>query len=176
MLTTLPTAIITAKNLTQPHIFMSTLDAQVAAHLLELRAVPELSADLRALTVSAVKQLDIGHGRKALLVFVPPPQLKLARKLHARIVRELEKKFSSQHVLIVAQRRILRTPARNARIGQMRPRSRTLTAVHENMLQDMVFPAEIVGKRTKVRVDGSKIVKVRYTVLFAINWVLFVVN
>ena len=32
--------------------------------------------------------------------------------------------------------------------------------VHENLLADLVFPTEIVGKRTKYRVDGGKTIKV----------------
>jgi small subunit ribosomal protein S7e len=35
-----------------------------------------------------------------------------------------------------------------------------LTAVHEKILDDLVYPTEIVGKRTRVKVDGSKTIKV----------------
>jgi small subunit ribosomal protein S7e len=54
----------------------------------------------------------------------------------------------------------MQKPHKNSRVKQARPRSRTLTAVHESLLDDLVFPTEIVGKRTKVRVDGSRVMKV----------------
>jgi small subunit ribosomal protein S7e len=79
---------------------------------------------------------------------------------HFRLTRELEKKFSDRHVVFVAQRRILRKPTRNSRVKQKRPRSRTLTDVHEKILEDLVFPTEIVGKRTRINQDGSKLLKV----------------
>jgi hypothetical protein len=83
-----------------------------------------------------------------------------ASRCHFRLTRELEKKFSDRHVVFVAQRRILRKPTRTSRVKQKRPRSRTLTNVHEKILEDLVFPTEIVGKRTRVNQDGSKLLKV----------------
>lgn len=59
---------------------------------------------------------------------------------------------------MVATRRILRPPKKGS--AAQRPRSRTLTAVHEAMLEDVVLPAEIVGKRVRYQIDGSKIMKV----------------
>ena len=78
----------------------------------------------------------------------------------SRLTRELEKKFSERHVVFVAQRRMLRKPTRTSRVRQKRPRSRTLTDVHEKILEDLVYPTEIVGKRTRIAVDGSKTLKV----------------
>ena len=81
--------------------------------------------------------------------------------LQTRLVRELEKKFSGRIVVIIAQRRILRKPLKKERLGkQMRPRSRTLTAVHDAILEDMVYPTQIVGKRLRVQADGTKVLKV----------------
>jgi len=33
-----------------------------------------------------------------------------------------------------------------------------LTAVHDAILEDLVFPSEIVGKRTRVKMDGSRLI------------------
>ena len=83
---------------------------------------------------------------------------------HLSLTRELEKKFSDRHVLILASRRILPRPKRSNRSRtsqtQKRPRSRTLTAVHDAILTDLVFPVEIVGKRLRTKEDGSKVLKV----------------
>ena len=80
------------------------------------------------------------------------------------LTRELEKKFSDRHVVIIASRRILPRPKRSNRSRssqkQKRPRSRTLTAVHEAILTDIVYPVEIVGRRTRTKEDGSKLLKV----------------
>eukprot|EP00158_Paraphelidium_tribonemae_P000909 Partr_v1_DN23656_c0_g1_i1_m18934 putative ribosomal protein S7 len=137
------------------------LEIQVAQAIFDLENNDgELKPELRPLQFAAAKEFDLGAGRKSLVVFVPVPLLKQFHKVQNRLVRELEKKFSDRHVLFVAKRKIMPRPTRRARTKQMRPRSRTLTAVHDAVLEDMVFPTEIVGKRTRVKVDGSKLVKV----------------
>ncbi|KAG0699875.1 40S ribosomal protein S7 [Suillus ampliporus] len=136
-------------------------EVSVAQALIDLENnVPELKTELRALQISAAREVDVRGGKKAIVVFVPVPQLKAFHKVQQRLTRELEKKFSDRHVVFVAQRRMLSKPTRNSRVKQKRPRSRTLTNVHEKILEDLVFPTEIVGKRTRVAVDGSKLLKV----------------
>jgi small subunit ribosomal protein S7e len=80
------------------------------------------------------------------------------------LTRELEKKFSDRHVIILGMRRILPRPKRSNRSRtnqtQKRPRSRTLKSVHDNILTDLVYPVEIVGRRCLQRVDGSRVTRI----------------
>merc|ERR1712232_1151588 len=76
-----------------------------------------------------------------------------------RLVRELEKKFGKKHVIFVASRTILDKNFRRKGL-KVRPRSRTLTSVHEAVLEDVVGPTEIVAKRTRISCDCSKLLKV----------------
>ncbi|KAK9767338.1 ribosomal protein S7A [Basidiobolus ranarum] len=137
------------------------LELMVAQALVELEnGVAELKKDLRPLQIAAAKEIEVSGGKKAIVVFVPVPLFKAFQKVQQRLTRELEKKFSDRHVIFIAQRRIMRKPTRRSRAKQARPRSRTLTAVHEKILDDIVYPTEIIGKRTRVKVDGSKVTKV----------------
>jgi len=127
---------------------------------LELQA-NELKAELQHLHITAAKEVDIPGGKKAIVIFVPYTLLSGFHRIHQRLVRELEKKFSGKHVVVIANRKILPKPTRNNRAKrQRRPRSRTLTSVHDAILEDLVHPTEIVAKRTRVRLDASKLLKV----------------
>lgn len=99
---------------------------------------------------------------QAIVIYVPVPKQKAFQKVQTRLVRELEKKFSGKHVVFIGERRILPKPQRGRRDPnkQKRPRSRTLTAVYDAILEDLVFPAEVVGKRMRVKLDGSQLIKV----------------
>lgn len=63
--------------------------------------------------------------------------------------------------MIIAQRSILgKSYARDQKTKGLRPRSRTLTAVQDAILEDIVYPTEISGKRTRCKVDGKRITMV----------------
>ncbi|KAI8876277.1 30S ribosomal protein S7e [Backusella circina FSU 941] len=137
------------------------LELSVAQAILDLETSDaKLKQELRPLQITAAKEVEIGAGKKAIVVFIPVPAQKSFQKVQSKVTRELEKKFSDRHVVFVAQRRILAVPGRRNNGKQPRPRSRTLTAVHDAILDDMVFPTEIVGKRLRQKVDGSKTLKV----------------
>jgi small subunit ribosomal protein S7e len=133
---------------------LSTLQA-----LFDLEATNnELKADLKDLYINGAQEIDVAGGRTAVVIQVPFRLLKAFHKIQQRLVRELEKKFSGKDVVIVANRRI--NPVPKAGFARARPRSRTLTAVHANLLEDLVYPTEIVGKRQRYRLDGSRLLKV----------------
>lgn len=138
----------------------SELELKVAQAFVDLEAQADLKAELRPLQFKSVKEIEVNGGKKALAIFVPPPSLLAYKRVQTRLTRELEKKFPDCHVVFLAERRILPKPSRTSRQQQKRPRSRTLTAVQDKILEDLVFPTEIIGKRVRYLVGGNKIEKV----------------
>lgn len=65
------------------------VEQTVAQAILDLESnVPELKSELRVLQISAAKELDVKGGKKAIVVFVPVPQLKAFHKIQQRCVSE----------------------------------------------------------------------------------------
>merc|ERR1712080_162762 len=121
----------------------SELELQVAQAFVDLEQQSDPKAELRPLQFKSVREVEVNGGKKALAIFVPCPSLIVYRKVQTRLTRELEKKFPDRHVVFLAERRILPKP------------SRTSTAVHDKLLEDLVFPTEIVGKRVRYLVGGN---------------------
>merc|ERR1719274_511671 len=137
------------------------LEEEVAKALVDLEVAPgsELKQDLREIVIAGAKEFEVKANRKVAVVFVPYRSWKSVKKIQGRLIRELEKKFSKRHVVFTANRTILDKNFR--RKGHaLRPRNRTLTSVQEAVLDDIVGPTEIVAKRTRCRVDGSRLLKV----------------
>ncbi|KAK1584231.1 hypothetical protein Q3G72_031032 [Acer saccharum] len=88
----------------------------------------ELKSDLKDLYINQAIQMDVAGNRKAIVVYVP---------------FRLRKAYGKD-VILIATRRIVRPPNKGSVV--QRPRTCTLTAVHDAVLEDMVFPAQIVGK------------------------------
>merc|ERR1712073_246459 len=109
----------------------------------------------------AVKEVDVG-GRNALILMVPAHQVGGWQKIQTKIVRELEKKFSGKHVMIIGQRKVMAKEARKAGAKcykQKRPISRSVKHVHDAILEDCVYPAEITGRRIRHKLDDSSVIK-----------------
>ncbi|KAF0273067.1 hypothetical protein FOG51_01943 [Hanseniaspora uvarum] len=146
------------------------LELAVANAFQELEKYPEFKTELKALQFKSAREvckiieipdrIEVSGGKKAVVVFVPFPALNSYHRVQVRLSIELEKKLPDHHVIFLAERRILPKPARKSRKEQKRPRSRTLSSVQDKILDDLVFPTEISGKRVRYAVGGARVQKV----------------
>merc|ERR1711887_358876 len=141
----------------------SDIENNVASAILDIQnnADNTTKEQLMQLYLVAVKEMDVG-GRNALALMVPAPQVNGWQKIQTKIVRELEKKFSGKHVMIIGQRKVMAQETRKAGAKcykQQRPISRSVAHVHNAILEDCVYPAEICGKRIRHKTDGSTVIK-----------------
>jgi len=137
------------------------LESKICQLLVDLEASSkDLKPHLKNLGIYAAREISVSPTKKATVVFVPYRQHKKWQKLQDRLVRELEKKFQNQDVLFVAQRKVMKLCHINPKVSVPRPRNQTITAVHNAILEDVVFPTKVVGKRTRFRVGGKRMLKV----------------
>jgi small subunit ribosomal protein S7e len=139
------------------------LEQKVAKCLYDIQdSKGNISADVSKIYITAAKEVKVEDSKPAIVLFVPFVKQKATQRIQSQLVRELEKKFNGQHVVVIADRTILsKSFARSKKSASgPRPRSRTLMHVQEKMMDDLVYPTEIVGKRMSYRQDGSKTMKV----------------
>ncbi|KAG8414592.1 ribosomal protein S7A [Metarhizium acridum] len=119
----------------------SELEQNIAQALYDLETnTADLKVALRPLQFVSAREIEVGHGKKAVVIFVPVPSLQGFHRVQQRLTRELEKKFSDRHVLILASRRILPRPKRSARSRNN--------------------PEAEAPPRIRTKEDGSKLLKV----------------
>jgi small subunit ribosomal protein S7e len=108
---------------------------------------------------TAKKVEVVGAKKQAVLVFYPLRFVMLVRKLQKTMVAEMEKRFAGSSFFFVAQRKIVKRPNDVYKLQDVQ-RSRTATAVNEAILEDLLYPADIVGRRWRFRTDGSRVMKI----------------
>eukprot|EP00461_Guttulinopsis_vulgaris_P002210 UN02211 len=137
---------------------ITALEQSVAKAISEIQ-LPEVAEEVKTLNICSVKEVQVSENKKAYVIFIQFRQQKRVQKIQKRLIVEIEKKFPNTHVLIVAQRTVM--SENMARwTNQKRAHSRTLTAVHNAILDDIVAPSTIVGKRIRFKTDGSQLLKV----------------
>jgi len=101
--------IIRSKYQNQDKEAPSQLESQLCQYLVDLEASnKDLKQTLRDLGIVAAREIEITPTKKAIVIFVPFIQHTKWQKIQDRVVRELEKKFSGQEVLFVAQRKVVK--------------------------------------------------------------------
>jgi len=83
------------------------LENQIAQAFVDLEINnEELRPALKSLYITAAREVVVNKSTAAIVVFVPYRLRDLFRKNQVRLVSELEKKFSGQHIVLVAKRNI----------------------------------------------------------------------
>merc|ERR1712048_659096 len=154
---------VSNKMLKKGNAESSPIETQIGQAVLDIQnnAEASMKEQLMQLHMVGAKEFDVG-GRNAIVISVPAPQVKSWNKVQEKLVRELEKKFSNKHVIIVGQRKIMAKEQKKSTAKcykQKRPMTRTVKHVHEAVLEDIVFPSEIVGKRIRHKTDNKVLIK-----------------
>ena len=134
----------------------------VAQTLGEIEASsPDLKGELKDILITGASEFEAkyrGAVRQAVIIFFHYRSKATLARIHSRLQSELAKRFKKPVVLLL-QRTII--PKYFKSKGQQkRPYSRTLTKVHEAILDDLVHPSTIIGKRLRVKADGKRVFKV----------------
>lgn len=139
----------------------SSLQTEISKIVNDL--VPDTRADKktpRASIVSDVREFQFTNADKrtvhALVVYLPFVFVNNNRALVTKIVNEIQKK-KNRHTFILAKRTIIN---KKADFKQRIPRNRTLTAVYDALLEDLIFPANVIGRRWRYRLNGTQLGKI----------------
>merc|ERR1711934_762851 len=123
---------------------------------------PDKKQHLQIIFINSVHIVDYtqadGSAGQYLLVKIPHRSVAAFKKVGALVQEHLEKS-QEKTVIIVANRTII-SPSAKHHASQMRPRSRCLTVVHKEVLNDIVFPSTITGRSMRIAADGRKHQKV----------------
>merc|ERR1711970_1525099 len=130
-------------------------------HQIELENM-DLKKELSIVLITSAQMVDFEDADKTaaqyLLVRILHRSLGAFKKAGYKVLEQLEA-HCGKPVIIVANRTII-SPQAKHHPSQMRPRSRTLTAVHKEILGDVCFPSNITGRGVRIDIDGKKHQKV----------------
>merc|ERR1712232_1265149 len=97
---------------------------------------------------------DDGTAVKYFLIRIPFRSYAYFKKVGPKVIENLEQKF--KYPIIVIANRTIQSKRAKTHQSQKRPRSRTLKAVHNALLNDIVVPSSITGRSTRVAAEGGK--------------------
>lgn len=137
---------------------MTKIEESVGQALLDLEnSSSDLKKELTALKLHSVKEISLQSqdkkGKSVLLIILNYTSLPVLQKHFKKVLAFLEKKLKLP-TLFIAKRTIQSKWVKENKT-QKRPRNRTLTAVHDAILDDLLQPSTIIGRRIRHLVDGS---------------------
>lgn len=120
---------------------------------------PVLKKGLEDVKIENANEIAMGADKRCYLVQVNESSVKNLQNVHGDITKKLEDHFSTPVVIVPFRKKINGKLFRKYR-GTKVPREKTLTAVHEAYLEDLLYPATIVGKRVRYPKGKGRLFKV----------------
>ena len=115
---------------------------------------------LKNAKVTDVKQFviktDDKKSIKALVIYLPYPYLRDHKQAVNKVINEVQAKTGS-YAFVVAKRTVI---SKWSDYKQKIPKSRTLSDVCDAVLEDLLAPGQIIGRRMRVRLNGTHLYKI----------------
>jgi small subunit ribosomal protein S7e len=119
----------------------------------------EYREDMKNVKIENVTEFKYEDNKTFVLVNVNESGVKSLQRVHVDLVKRLESNLGKP-VIVIPSRKTVDGKKYRKFIGKKVPRTRTLTYVRENLLEDLLYPATIVGKRTRYPRGQQKQLKV----------------
>jgi len=104
--------------------------------------------ELEGVKIENAREVEIEKGERCFLVCVNTADEKDLRKVHPTLIKKFEEQFSAPVALIPAKKRVNGKLYKRYR-GTKVPRDRTLSTMFDAYLDDLLYPATIIGKRIR---------------------------
>ncbi|OWK02692.1 IQCF2 [Cervus elaphus hippelaphus] len=136
---------------------LDKFQSEIFYTLLELEMNSDLKTQLWELNITDAKATEVSVGQKALLIFVLIPQVKYFQKFQVWL---LQVQREIHHLLLRGEFCLRQLEKAIPKNKQKHPRSCSLTTVYDVILEDLVCPSEITGKRICKKLNGSLLTEV----------------
>ena len=111
-------------------------------------------AELENLKIEHANEVQFDEEQKCYLIQISTQNLTGFKKVHSLLTKKLEEHLSNPVIIIPARKRINGKEYRTF-VSKKVPRDKTLTAVFDAYLDDILYPATIIGKRIRYPVGKT---------------------
>ena len=111
-------------------------------------------ADLDPIKLEHANEVQVNDDQKCYLIQISTQNLTGFKKIHSLLTKKLEEDLSNPVIIIPSKKRVNGKEYRSY-VSKKVPRDRTLTAVFDSYLDDILYPATIIGKRIRYPVGKT---------------------
>ena len=116
-------------------------------------------AELDTIKIEYANEVTMNDDQKCYLIQISTQNLAGFKKVHSLLTKKLEEHLGNNVILIPKRKRVNGKEYRTY-VSKKVPRDKTLTAVFDGYLDDILYPATIVGKRVRYPVGKTRVYKV----------------